>query len=67
MLKSCVECERFDLRNSDMARHGFGVCKKKPRWHFFSPEFKRHCDLFVDAKAEKVAERLKWLNRKTEA
>lgn len=66
MLKSCVECERFDLRNSDMAKHRLGICQIKPRWQFFSPEFERHCDSFVAAEAEKVAERRKWLNKKTE-
>ena len=62
----CVECEHFNLRDSTLAKHGFGICKFLPRYTMQSATFGRSCERHKPAPADKVEQRVAWLRKQQE-
>lgn len=48
MTVQCFACDRFRLKGSELARHGFGKCKHEPSaGTFFSALYRRECSRFA--------------------
>lgn len=43
MTVQCVTCENFRLQGCDLARHGFGLCRRRPTWEAQSATMQRDC------------------------
>lgn len=61
MTVQCVTCQHFSLRESPMARQGFGLCAHKPAHQFMSASFQRVCAKHAELDAEAVAKRKAWV------
>lgn len=64
MTVECITCDRFKLRGSDLAKHGFGHCELRPRWEHYPADRPRECAHHAPAKPEQVEQRRAWLARK---
>jgi hypothetical protein len=61
----CIECERIDLKNCDMAKHGCGRCRlDKIAAQSKSLKFPRDCTMFSAADPAVVAERAAWYDKR---
>lgn len=62
-MNKCAECANWRLKEAkEMAKNGFGLCSKLPKWRFKSPE--ATCPGFTLADAATIAARAKWLKVK---
>jgi len=64
MSVQCIDCDRFNLRESNSARLGFGVCALKTRAEMCSATYTRQCEHFKPTDAEKAAGRREWLAKR---
>ena len=62
----CVDCTRFDLRASTLARYGFGKCvvRSMSAGHTFSAVRLHVCTRFKAATCEVAEKRMAWLKAK---
>lgn len=61
MTVQCITCHHFTLRESPLARQGFGKCAKKAAYEFMSASFQRVCAKHAELDAEAVAKRKAWV------
>lgn len=61
MTVQCVTCQHFTLRESSLARNGFGKCLKGRAYEFMSSVYERVCGRHEALDAEAVAKRQEWL------
>lgn len=57
----CITCQHFTLRESPLARQGFGKCVKGRAYEFMSAVYERACARFAPVEAETAAKRRAWL------
>ena len=61
---TCIDCNNLKSHGAtgqQMARQGFGGCKKQPAYRFHSLTLERECGMFEQAPAEKVQQRREWM------
>ena len=63
MTVQCITCQHFTLRESPLARQGFGKCVKGRAYQFMSAVYERVCARYTPLDAETAAKRLEWLGR----
>lgn len=63
MTVQCITCQHFSLRESPMARQGFGKCAKARTYQFMSAVYERVCARFTPLNEEAAAKRQEWLGR----
>ena len=56
-----ITCQHFTLRESPMARQGFGKCAKARAYEFMSAVYARVCAKFTPVEAEVAAKRREWM------
>ena len=61
MTVQCIDCQHFTLRESPLARQGFGKCVKGRAYEFMSAVYERVCARFAPVEAEAAAKRREWL------
>lgn len=61
MTVQCIDCKHFTLRESPLARQGFGKCAVGRAYQFMSAVYERACDRFSPLGAETAAKRRAWL------
>ena len=61
MTVQCITCQHFTLRESPMARQGFGKCIKGRAYQFMSAVYERVCSKFSPVEAEDAAKRWAWV------
>lgn len=61
MTVQCVTCEHFTLRDSPMAREGYGKCAVGKSYRFESALYSHLCEKHVELDAEQVQKRRQWL------
>lgn len=61
MTAQCINCTRLNLRESALARHGFGRCTAAPAWEFASLTRPRECARFQKESGETIEARRAWL------
>lgn len=60
MTASCLNCTNWRLKEAGaMAREGFGLCAKGPRWHYLPG--KHTCGRHAAGEPVAMAARVKWL------
>ncbi len=64
MTVQCIECARLNLRESALARHGFGRCEAAPCFEFASATIERNCAKFRQLDAEQAKARREWLAKR---
>ncbi len=68
-MTQCIDCENLRLKGdaeaNAMARAGFGRCAKQKNWHFVSITYKRDCESFQAADAEKQEARKIWMEKQS--
>jgi len=57
----CITCQHFTLRESPLARNGFGKCVTGRAYEFMSAVYERVCARFAPVEAEAAAKRRAWL------
>lgn len=57
----CITCDRFTLRGASLAKHGFGLCKLRPKWENYPAQRDHECWHHQQASEAKVAARIEWL------
>lgn len=57
----CITCLHFTLRESPLAREGFGKCLKGKAYEFMSAVYERVCGKHSALEAESVAKRREWV------
>lgn len=63
MTVQCVNCSHFRLRESNLAKNGFGRCALNEAWRSMSATWARDCATFNVASEETIAKRTAWLNQ----
>lgn len=63
MTVQCIDCQHFTMRESPLARQGFGKCAKARTYEFMSAVYARVCAKFTPVEAEAAAKRREWLGR----
>lgn len=61
MTIQCITCKHFTLRDSPLARQGFGKCVKGRAYEFMSAVYQRVCDKFEPLEEQAAAKRRQWL------
>ena len=61
MTVQCITCQHFTLRESPLARQGFGKCAKGKAYQFMSAVYERMCARYTPLDAEAVAKRRAWV------
>lgn len=61
MTVQCITCQHFTLRESPLARQGFGKCVKGKAYEFMSAVYERVCARFTPLDEEAAAKRRVWL------
>ena len=61
MTVQCITCQHFTLRESPLARNGFGKCVTGRAYEFMSAVYERVCARFAPVEAEAAAKRRAWL------
>lgn len=59
----CIGCAHFSLRDSALARHGFGTCSLGDSWRYLSALLATSCGKFRAAMPERAAARVEWLRK----
>lgn len=57
----CITCQRFALRGSNLARHGFGLCADNARSQLFSAVYPRDCARHLLDKPERTEQLRAWM------
>ena len=62
MTVRCIDCKHFNLRDSHMGKHGFGLCAAKGLGpgHTFSAVWPKLCSTFAPATQKQAEARAKW-------
>lgn len=61
MTVQCLTCQHFTLRESPLARQGFGKCVKGRAYELMSAAYERVCARFAPVEAETAEKRRAWL------
>lgn len=61
MTVQCITCQHFTLRESPLARQGFGKCAKGRAYEFMSAVYERVCARYTPLDAETTAKRREWM------
>lgn len=57
----CVTCQRFALRGSSLARHGFGLCADNSPSRMVSAVYSRNCARHLPDKPERTEQLRAWM------
>jgi hypothetical protein len=57
----CITCQRFALRGSSLARHGFGLCADNPPSRMVSAVHLRNCARHLPDKPERAEQLRVWM------
>jgi len=64
MTVQCITCQHFTLRESPLARQGFGKCAVGRAYQFMSAVYERACIRFTPLNEEAAAKRQEWLGER---
>lgn len=61
MTVQCITCQHFTLRDSPLARQGFGKCAKGKAYQFMSAVYRKVCGRHIEVDADAAAKRRAWM------
>ena len=60
MTVQCLTCKHFTLRDSPLAKQGFGKCAVGKAYQFMSAVYEKVCQRHVELDAAEVEKRRQW-------
>ena len=61
MTVQCITCKHFSLRESPLARQGFGRCAFGRAWELMSAVYRKSCVRHSEQTPDAVIKRREWL------